>query len=129
MASLRLPPPTDPARTATEQWIIDALLHLDECLDEHKREGKQDTKVLQDAQMELRAEVTAWMATATASDSSLIKRIEAHELEHRQIEELHKAKHSVWKMQLSWLNDAFRLATSGGVLLVFGAAAKMLGIL
>lgn len=72
--------------------------------------------------------MTAWLTTATASDSSMLKRIEAHEREHAELDRLHKERAGVWKMQLSWLNDAFRLATSGGVLLVIGAAAKLLGL-
>lgn len=121
----RTPSPPEPVDVSNPQWIarawqwvFDRLSHLDECLD--------DTK---DSQTELRAEITAWMASSKDDRISITDRLREHLEEHEQLENTLKARRSVWKQQWSWLKEIARLATSTATLGVAAYVLKQLGVI
>lgn len=98
------------------QLIIDALNHIDECLDEYKEQVKEQ-----------RVESSAWMAATAAGDKDLEQRILTHLQEHHLIDENAAARMSVWKKQWKVAKEAGKFLTSGAVVAVVWALIQLAG--
>ena len=124
---LRATPPR--AETVMEQWVIDSLLHLDECIDRVGRQSADHFKSLHDAQQELRAEVTASITALHSGDSTLEGRFSEHENKHAEDARVEKAEHGVWSSQLRWGREIVRSAFEVGKIAGGVGFLKLIGIL
>lgn len=111
---LRVPPPK--ANNAIEQWIIDSLLHLDECIDDGKTQTREQMDEMKHAQAEFRAEVTAALAAKEADHTGILARLNAHDTEHKALEQVKKAQAGVWRTQGKWAAWLVERVTQGGVI-------------
>lgn len=100
------------------QWLIDTLMHLDECLDK-----------TQEAHEETRTEMSVWLAAAKNFDNDFEARLKQHIDEHHLIDANKKAKRSVWMNQWDGLKEAIKFATSGTMTAIVVVALKWLGVI
>jgi nitric oxide reductase activation protein len=86
---LRVPPPK--ADSVVEQWLIDAALHLDDCLDEHKRQVLEKFDELKAVLEDFKATAFSMIASKADDHETLRDRIESHQRFHDEMEALQKA--------------------------------------
>ena len=111
---IRVPPP--PASTLVEQWIIDALLHLDACVDDTKKSNNAAFLSVKDEQKDLRATIESWIVAGKESSVGLARRIEDHQEFHDLMTRDATSRRSVWKLQGDWVRGAFRVLTDAAVI-------------
>jgi hypothetical protein len=117
---IRVPPP--PAGSLVEQWIIDALMHVDDCLDELKRDTKNSLS-------ELKAEVSANAVLGHSQDQDLLQQIETHKRFHETMDRVEATRRGVWQQIWTGSREAFRLLTSGAVITVVAWILKQMGVI
>jgi hypothetical protein len=120
--SYRLPEPVDVNNPTwqgrTWQLVVDALNHIDECLDEWKRQIEEQ-----------RVEQSTWMTAARESDRDLDGRLSIHLREHDLINHTVKARRSVWGFQWNTLREVGKVLSSGLIMGAVAVSAKWLGLI
>jgi hypothetical protein len=124
---LRVPPPQ--ADTPILQWIVDALMHLDECIDETRHEQRAAAEERKEQIADVRATLSAYMTAAHAASTDLDARIESHIDEHRKIDDRLKGRHDVLKLQGRVVEWTLKAAMEGVKLGVLGAILKLTGVI
>lgn len=94
---IRVPPPI--ASTAAEQWIIDSILHIDECLDEAKRQASDDLAEIKQDVKDIKADFDVTKIALLHSDGLIEGAVEAHKREHEAIDAQETGKRDLWKVQ------------------------------
>lgn len=105
---LRVPPPK--ATSIVEQYVIDSLLHLDECLDDLRKAVKEYDKITREA-------LTAFL-----------EKIEEHQRFHDEMELVKDTTKAVWARQGRIVEKVIDLASAGGILAAIVYVAKFLGL-
>lgn len=100
------------ATSAFEQWVIDALLHLDECVDKTRDGAKQEIQ-------NLRATMETWMKASDDKDKDLADKWADHVGFHKEGEAAAKARAGVWGQVQGYGNSAFKVATNATVIMAF----------
>lgn len=105
------PQPVDPSNPVWMamfyQWLIDKVMHLDDCMD-----------ATQEAHRETQAELAAWMGVSRDSHDDLSTQIENHLKMHNLIDQTKQAKRSVWIFQWETIKEVGKIASSGTVIAI-----------
>ena len=121
---LRVPPP-EPT-TKFEQYVIDSLAHLDECLDDHKNNMRDEIAEIKTALQDLNAQDHVQMA-AISGEGGVRTLLDAHKHQHDLLEARSSGSSAILKTQGSAIREVLHYLGPTGLLLIGAGLLRALG--